>query len=85
MSFTAHEYRVAAKVLKKEFEDKSSMSLKPSASEQLEAMAEKVDARENYAIMLDGLRIPSASPFYNGARIIDRLLNDGWTPPEGLF
>jgi hypothetical protein len=90
MSLTAQEYYTAAKVFERAYGDKIdeggwiTLHLR-TVGDYFEEQAEKSAAREMYARGLVGLQVPSANSLYNGNLILKRLLNDGWTPPEGLF
>jgi hypothetical protein len=76
----SEEYRAAARVLKRH----AGIAVEKIAFyEQKAAEAERF---ENYAADLGRLRWESGEPFDSiGYRIMSKLLDDGWTPPDGLL
>lgn len=53
-------------------------------SEQYRLRAVKAEALRNYAVSV-GWCASAESPEVRGLVILNKLIEDGWTPPEGLF
>lgn len=81
MSFTAEEYRTAAKVFVGIFPDIPGVG---AVVRELDLLARGLEAHEEYADDL-GMVGFADLPKYRGAKLLEKLLEDGWTPPEGLF
>lgn len=75
--FTAAEYRLAAKIA-------MASDLRDVAGAWTDA-ADKAQALEHYATKLGVMVHHSAPPFANGMKLLTQILDDGWTPPEGLI
>jgi hypothetical protein len=75
---TSYELKTAARVLREQGYDAE------EAIADLEADAEKAYQQERYVGMLGSLIKPQQHPNMNGARVIQQLVDDGWTPPEFL-
>ncbi|WP_066904057.1 hypothetical protein [Mycolicibacterium houstonense] len=75
--FTAEEYRIAAKVGRDAGFDHT--------PDLWEAKAARLDSVEDYARKLGRVAAPAFSEKGRGEVIIRHLLDDGWTPPEGLI
>lgn len=82
MKFTAQSYRTTAAVLR---ESRDSELI--AASEEFDAKAEQQEKVEQYGADLAHLarennRYPNT---VSGIYLVTKLLDDGWTPPKGLF
>ena len=78
---TASDYRTAANIARL-----SHGTILPAAAAEWDRKAEKLEAREAYAVALYRTGFgPSQSALSGGTRIVSKLIEDGWTPPEGLF
>lgn len=73
--FTAEEYRTAAKVVR---------SLDIVRASHLDVLAKKQEEVEQYASDL-GMVGRANYPEDRGMLLLNKLIEDGWTPPEGLF
>lgn len=73
--FTAEEYRTAAKVAWSSATDWAKL---------WEAEADKQEVQQKYAMTLGWIGRADA-PDVRGMMLFTKLLEDGWTPPEGLF
>lgn len=78
--FTAEEYRTAIKVLREH-----SCSDLADDFVYFEQQAKKAETWENYARSLGALFQLYDSEQMFGDRVLRKIIDDGWTPPEGLF
>ena len=76
-SLTAADYRAAARVARA---TDGQLSAK-----QCEDIADRLSARDDYAMKLGQLAVQGRGPLRNGASILQTLVADGWIIPEGLF
>jgi len=77
MSFAAREWRTAAAVARSRS--------KNLWADEWDKKADELEKRETYAADLGDLFKPGDSAFYLGARVLLKLLEDGWESPEGLL
>lgn len=81
---TAKDYRTAASIAR----ESGGLTL-PAAADAWELEAAKLEKRELFAeklgLFIEDALNPRDSTLFNGTRLLTALLNQGWTPPEGLF
>ncbi len=77
---TAGDYRMVVEVLKQH--NASELSI-----EFYQSQAEKLEAKDEYAFRLGSYNYQNRNEGFmtQGYRLMSQLLDDGWTPPEGLF
>ena len=78
--FSSSDYKTAAAVL-----DREKLPGYVELTEELMAKAAKASRLEDYLAGLADVIDHRRAPLGNGLYVWDRLIADGWTPPEGLL
>lgn len=53
--------------------------------DQVRGMLDKAQHVETAALRISAVVRPSLDPISNGLKVMASLIEDGWTPPEGLI